>query len=120
MASEGADQRQGDQEEAGARPDGAISGLDLVTVARMSGMEAALAAAKLREERVPCFVADTNIAIADPLVYPNVPVQVHERDLDRARSILNRPAKVEADDEYAEEAWRCGKCHRKTVELVPM
>ncbi len=98
------------------------SGMGLVTIARMSGTEASLAAAKLEAEGVPCFVADTNIAIADPLVFPNVPVQVRARDAARARAILDQPAAAAAagDGEYADEAWRCGKCHRKTVELVPM
>jgi hypothetical protein len=101
----------------------------LLTVLRVGNYEAELAAAKLRSEGIDCFIADQNFSVTDPLVGPDVRLQVRARDLARARAILDEvadpvpPGAVAAGGEtaadYADEPWRCPGCHRKTVELLP-
>lgn len=86
----------------------------------MPATEADLAAAKLRLEGIPCFVADRNFGMAAVWTQRMVPLQVHQVDLERAREVLDRPAEPAAEGEYVDEDWRCPKCHRKKVELVPM
>ena len=97
-----------------------LPGEDLVTLSKMPSMEAELASMKLRSRGVPAFIADQNIATSNPYVFPYVTLQVQQADLEQAKAILAEPASVDADGEYAEEAWRCPKCHRKTVRIQPM
>jgi hypothetical protein len=92
----------------------------LVTLRRMRPMEADLARAKLESEGVPCFVDDQNIAQTHSFLFTEVRLQVAESDVDRATEILERPADDDADGEYADEPWRCPKCHRKSVDLMPL
>lgn len=115
----------------------------LKTIRQLASFEANLAAAKLDAAGVPCFVIDDNIASAYPLVFASVKLQVPEDEVDRAEAILAAPyadppeltgdfdgdddafgarsrERAAPDDEYAEEAYRCPKCHRRDVELLPL
>jgi len=99
--------------------------LRLVTILRADGMEAQLARAKLESEGVRAVVIDENVSSIHPLLFRNVQLQVAEVDLDRAKEILAKPAAIEPDevDEnegYVDETFRCPKCHRKAVELIPL
>ncbi len=96
------------------------AGPRLVTLRRMTVMEAEMAKAKLEGEGIPCFVADTAMASMQPLVLTPATLQVQETDVLLATKILSRPAAADMEGEYAEENWRCPKCHRKTVELLPL
>jgi hypothetical protein len=106
----------------------------LTTIRRLSGFEASLAAAKLESAGVRAFVADENIATAHPLLVSAVRLQVLDVDVDRAEQVLGAwpppahaggPRNPDDDDdddaagEYVEEAYRCPKCHRKAVDLLP-
>jgi hypothetical protein len=111
----------------------------LKTIRTLASFEANLAAVKLEAAGVPCFVIDDNVATAYPLVFASVKVQVPEDQVDRAEAVLAQPyadaagledhedlletssvAEAESESEYAEEAYRCPKCHRKDVELLPL
>jgi hypothetical protein len=92
----------------------------LVTLRRMRVMEAQLARAKLESEGIPCDVAEQEMAITDPLVISEVRLMVRVADLALADEILSRPADEGTEGEYADEAWRCPQCHRRTVDLVPL
>lgn len=86
----------------------------------MSVLEAELAKAKLASEGIRSFISDENLAVMHPLVMGSVHLQVDEADIARAEQILAQPAPVGEDDEYAEEAYRCPKCHRRNVDLLPL
>ena len=111
----------------------------LKTIRTLASFEANLAAAKLEAAGVPCFVIDDNISTAYPLVFASVKVQVPEDQMECAEAVLAQPyadaAGLEEDDDaletpsvieaesesdYAEEPYRCPKCHRKDVELMPL
>jgi hypothetical protein len=111
----------------------------LRTIRQLASFEANLAAAKLEAAGVTCFVIDDNISTAYPLVFASVKLQVPEDEVERAEAVLAEPAaddagledhehdletssvaQGEAESEYVEEAYRCPKCHRKDVELLPL
>jgi hypothetical protein len=99
--------------------------LRLVTLITVDVMEAQLARAKLEAEGVPAFVIDQHASVVHPLLFRNAQLQVAERDVERAKKILDRPAAIDPEDQdgdggYAEEDFRCPRCHRKAVELVPL
>ena len=93
---------------------------NLITIGRMGVHEAEMAAAKLRSEDIDCFIADSNVASTYQLVMPDVRLQVRARDVARAREVLDAPAPETAEGDYVDETWRCPKCHRKTVEHLPL
>jgi hypothetical protein len=104
---------------------------NLKTLRKLPAFEANLAAAKLEAAGVRCFVADQNISVAHPLLFGEVRLQVAEADLDRAEEILATPSEVSDDEEeddgekdedggYVEEAYRCPRCRRKEVDLLPL
>ncbi len=97
-------------------------GSRLVTLRHMSVMEAELARVRLEAESIPCFLIDREMGAYSTVGGGIIPVklQVHENDAEMAEEILSRPAPPSAEGEYVDEDWRCPKCHRKTVELVPM
>ena len=78
-----------------------------------------MACAKLQAEGIRAVVIDSEVAVTNPLVVPYARVQVAESDRAAAEEILARPAPDDAEGEYVKEDWRCPKCHRKTVELLP-
>jgi hypothetical protein len=92
----------------------------LVTFRRMRTMEAQLAKAKLESEGVRCFIADENINVAHPFLWSEVTLQVPELELGRAAEILDRPAEDDDEGEYVDEEYRCPKCHRREVDLMPL
>ena len=113
----------------------------LKTIRQLASFEANLAAAKLDAAGVPCFVIDDNISTAYPLVFASVKLQVPEDEVERAEAVLAQPfadpagltddhddalgahhpfGDSEADGDYVEEAYRCPKCHRKDIELLPL
>jgi len=99
--------------------------LHLVTLITVDIMEAQLACAKLEAEGIPAFVIDQHASVVHPLLFRNAQLQVAERDLVRAKEILDRPAAVDPEDHdedagYVEENFRCPRCHRKAVELMPL
>jgi hypothetical protein len=109
------------------------SQVPLVELCRLRLFEADLACAKLQSEGIDAVLHDQRIAVAHPFVFPDVPLMVPENQLAEAREILARPASdldqdriadpsaQDPDDgEYIDEPWRCPKCRRKGVELVPM
>lgn len=113
--------QQQDQSDNSAGPSqAAVSHPRLVQLRRMRSMEAQLARAKLESEGIPCFVDDELIAIADPLLFSEVTLQVRETDAEQATAILDTPPDDAKVDEYVDEAWRCPACHRRKVELLPL
>jgi predicted Zn finger-like uncharacterized protein len=94
--------------------------LKLVTVCRMGVMEAELVKARLAGERIESIVRDSRMAVTHPLIVSDVPVLVREEDVARARQILVQPVEDDGDGEYVDENWRCPKCHRRGVDLLPM
>jgi hypothetical protein len=93
----------------------------LVTLRRVGPMEAQLAKLKLESEGIRCFVFDQEAVTANPLIFADVKLEVAEDDIERAEEILARPAASDAEGEYADEPYRCPKCHRKDqVELLPL
>jgi hypothetical protein len=115
----------------------------LKTIRQLSSFEANLAAAKLQAAGITAFVIDDNISTAYPLVFASVRLQVPEDEVERAESVLSEPAVesagLEGDDDedalrarslegadaagesdYVDEPYRCPKCHRKDVELLPL
>jgi hypothetical protein len=111
----------------------------LKTIRQLASFEANLAAAKLEAAGVPCFVIDDNVANAYPLVFASVKVQVPEDQMEHAEAVLNQPyadaagliddegalethsvIEGESESDYVEESYRCPKCHRKDVELLPL
>lgn len=92
----------------------------LVTFRKMRTMEAQLAKAKLESEGVRCFVANENINAAHPFLWSEVTLQVPESELKRAAEILDRPAEDDDEGEYVDEEYRCPKCHRREVDLMPL
>jgi hypothetical protein len=92
----------------------------LVTVRRLGSMEAELAKLKLESEGVRCFIGGQNTASIYPLLFTDVDLQVAESDLAEANEILSIPRAEDEEGEYVEEAFRCPKCHRKSVQLMPL
>ncbi len=92
----------------------------LVTLRRLSLIEAEMAKVRLEAEGIPAFIADSAMSLNNPLVLPNVQLQVLETHLGPADEILSRPADDTVEGEYADEEYRCPKCHRKAVELLPL
>ena len=96
---------------------------DLKTLRRMPIFEANLAAAKLEAAGIPAFVGDGNMAAAHPVLQGQARLQVAEDNLAAAEAILaapHAPAAGADDDDYVEEEYRCPKCHRKAVDLLPV
>jgi Putative prokaryotic signal transducing protein len=93
---------------------------NLVRLRRIGSMEAQLAHAKLESEGIHCFIAGENTNVAYPLLFNSVELQVLESDVGRANEILDRPADIDAEGEYADEEYRCPRCHRKAVDLLPV
>jgi hypothetical protein len=81
--------------------------------------EAELARLKLESEGITCFIAGQHISTVDPSVFHSVELMVNPMDLQRAREILDAPADDAMEGEYVEEPWRCPKCHRKGLEMLP-
>jgi hypothetical protein len=106
------------------------AGVRFKTFRKLPAFEANLAAAKLQAAGVECFIADQNLSAVHPLLFAGVRLQVAEADFERAEEILRTPVSLSADDledgdaagddEYVEETYRCPKCRRKTVDLVPL
>ena len=112
--------------------------LKLKTIRQLASFEANLAAAKLEAAGVTCFVIDDNIATAYPLIFASVKLQVPEDEVEQAEAVLARPhvepdaaidddesdadsaGRADAESDYVDEAYRCPKCHRKDVELLPL
>jgi Putative prokaryotic signal transducing protein len=99
--------------------------LNLVILARMSLFEAELAKGKLESEGVDCIIRDASSAVTNPLVVTGVPLLVRDTDLERAKQILAQvvpPLEDDVGDEdaYVDEDFRCPKCHRKAVDLLPL
>ena len=95
----------------------------LKTLKRLPTFEANLAAAKLEAAGVPAFVDDEYVSAAHPLLFSQVRLQVDEADFERAQAILDAPPPATSDDdrgEYVDEEYRCPRCHRKAVDLVPL
>ena len=92
----------------------------LVTLRRMDAMEAQMALAKLESEGIRCYIAGQVLSATHPLLFSDVRLQVVEADALRAEEILRRPPADDLEGEYADENWRCPKCHRKVVDLVPL
>ncbi len=92
----------------------------LVTLCKMPLMEAEMAAVKLQSEGIQVTLTDRMMASTDPWVITQVRVQVRETDLEEAKAILARPAVDDGEGEYADEEWRCPKCHRKDIELLKL
>jgi hypothetical protein len=92
----------------------------LVTIRRLPSFQAQLAKAKLEAEGIQCFVQEDNFNVVYPVFFNDVPVQVAETDAEIAKEILDRPADAAAEGEYADEEYRCPKCHRKNVDLAPL
>jgi hypothetical protein len=92
---------------------------DFVILCRLPVVEAELAKAKLESEGIPAVLRDTSMAVMHPLIVSEVPVLVQEPDVARARNVLAQPAGESAEGDYVEEAWRCPRCHRRTVDLQP-
>jgi hypothetical protein len=86
-------------------------------------------------------VIDDNISVTYPLVFASVRLQVPEDEVERAEAVLAEPAAdaagleddeasgeggaaamadADSESDYVEEAYRCPKCHRKDVELMPL
>ena len=95
-------------------------GQHIVTLRRLPLMEAEMAKAKLEAEGISSFVADSNMTVIHPLMFPYVTLQVSQIDLPLAEEILSRPAADGADGEYADEEYRCPKCHHRMVDLLPL
>ena len=83
-------------------------------------MEAELARVKLESEGILSFMADRELGSANLMFAGRVRLQVHEADVDLAEEILERVDEDASPDEYVDEAWRCPKCHRKSIELLPL
>lgn len=92
----------------------------LVILTRLRLSEAELARIKLESEDIPCLIRDSATAVANSFIVPEVPILVRAEDLDRAKEVLARPADDSMEGEYADEEYRCPKCHRRDVELVPL
>ncbi len=101
----------------------------LVTAASFATpTEASLAASRLEQEGIRAFLENENTIAADFLLsnaIGGVRVTVAESSVLRAREILQMsPAVIEKDDldefdGYADEPFRCPKCHRKELDFVP-
>lgn len=115
------------------------SGARLKTLKRLPQFEAGLAAAKLEAAGIPTFIADQNISVVHPVLFTEVRLQVREVDFAHAEEVLAAPAelpaegdeeedddddaardKAETDADYVEEAYRCPRCRRKAVDLLPL
>jgi hypothetical protein len=96
------------------------SNTKLVTIRRLPSFQAQLAKVKLEAEGIQCFVQEENFNVVYPVFFNDVPVQVAETDAEIAKEILDRPADEAAEGEYADEEYRCPKCRRKNVDLVPL
>ena len=92
----------------------------LVMLATLPPLEAEMARAKLAAEDIPAVVIGSTLNAAHPLLWADAELQVHASDVDRARQILARPAAAAKEWDYADEPWRCPKCHHKPLELVPL
>jgi hypothetical protein len=93
---------------------------NLVTLCRLRVNEADMAKAKLQAEGIPVLIRDMRTAVTNPLILSDVPLLVRESDLERAMEILARPADDSAPGEYVDEDYRCPRCHRRDVELLPL
>ncbi len=93
------------------------------TVGAFRPMEAQLALAKLQSEGIPCTLADEHVAnMAYPLII-DVKLQVMPDDLERAAALLKKRTPlpdVDPDEDYLDEAWRCGRCRSTNVGYVPL
>jgi len=94
--------------------------VNLVTIRHMSPMEGELAKLKLESEGIPSHIEDREVAIVQSGVFAGVRLQVRQIDEQRALEILDQPAAETAEGEYANENWRCPRCHRRKVEIVPV
>lgn len=92
----------------------------LVTIRRLPGAEAELAAAKLESEGIPCFIADSHLSATHAMLVSEVRLQVHAENAERAIEILDRPPDDAAADEYVDEEFRCPRCRRKGIDLLPL
>ena len=92
---------------------------ELTLLRTMQLTEAELAKIKLESEGISCFISGANTSVAHPFAFNDVRLMVPKVDVERAREILERPADTEMEGEYVDETWRCPKCHRKSIQLLP-
>jgi len=90
-----------------------------VLLATMPLSEAELARLKLESEGIHCLIAGQHITTMHPLLFHSVELMVNPIDLPHARQILDSPADDTMEGEYVDEPWRCPKCHRKGLEMLP-
>lgn len=93
--------------------------------------EAHLAKGRLEAEGIEAFLDNENLVAMHQFLGAGatggVGLRVAASQVDAARQILSTPAVLESvdgealeDEGYADENWRCPKCHRKHVELVKL
>jgi hypothetical protein len=101
----------------------------LVTLASFaSPTEAALAKSRLEMEGIRAFLDNEFLVAAHGLLSNatgGVKVKVAASDAARARQVLETRHELDEEDRdeadgYAEETYRCPKCHKKDVDLVPL
>ena len=91
-------------------------------------LEAAMARSRLEGEGIRAFLNNEHLIAADVFLTNatgGVKVKVAASDLALAKEILEARHELEAedrdeDDGYADEPYRCPKCHTKEVDLVPL
>ncbi len=88
--------------------------------------EASMAKARLEQAGIAAYLDNENLVAANWLLSNatgGVKVLVSEIDAARANDILDTRFELDEedrdeDDGYAEEAYRCPKCHRKQISFV--
>lgn len=98
--------------------------------------EAHITRQKLESEGIDAYLDNENLVATDFLLSNatgGIKLMVRERDVAAAEALLRskgteelalEPGSVVGDDDddegYCDEDWRCPKCHRTDVELMPM
>ena len=103
---------------------------ELVTVATFAlPTEAAMARGRLEADGIEAYLDNEHLVATYSLLTNatgGVKVTVPARDLERARAILasrhelDEADRDDEDDGYADEPYRCPRCHRKDVDLAPL
>ena len=96
-----------------------------VLLGEHENLEAQVAQAKLQSKGIPCHLSDQNTAlIYSAMIGSDVHLQVLDRDLERARAVLdeirNARPKNPRDEAHRDDDWRCSKCRSKRVSRVPL